>query len=328
MTVLGGFYAFLAIVDPYDMLPLSPALDRKPVTSDQRKVVAGVARKARFDSAVFGSSTAMLLDPADLDRAFGGRFATLTMGAATRYEQTRALRLFMQYHPGARRVILSIGPYWLDGEGANLKYGAERFPEYMYDESPWNEYAHLLDLQAIRHAGLQLWQVFTGEQAHYRADGYRRFVPETQAYDPAKVHEKLYGEAQRRTTEAWQVPGLETRMHYKLDELRALLALVPPATEKILMLPPLHVVAQPPLRLAKEELAANLRDVPSLRLVDLQFPSRWTKTDANWWDPAHYTVEIASEVCRLLAASGDRNFESDVCRVLLRTYPPQTGAAR
>ncbi len=46
-----------------------------------------------------GTSTARLLDPQELDRAFGGRFANLAMNAATPWEQTQLARLFLTRAP-------------------------------------------------------------------------------------------------------------------------------------------------------------------------------------------------------------------------------------
>jgi len=40
---------------------------------------------------------------------------------------------------------------------------------------------------------------------------------------------------------------------------------------------------------------------------------------SNDWDGQHYTVEIATQISRLLAQSRNPALESDVCRVLLQT---------
>ncbi len=77
----------MALVDPFDTLPLSPPAERWPVATDARFSFPALARAARFDSAVFGTSTSRLLRPAVLDPAFGARFANLAMNDATVYEQ-------------------------------------------------------------------------------------------------------------------------------------------------------------------------------------------------------------------------------------------------
>ena len=74
VLVTGAIYAFVVLVDPFNILPLSPPFDRVPVTSNQRYSYPALARSPLFDSAVFGTSTSRLLRPgAVLDAAFQGR---------------------------------------------------------------------------------------------------------------------------------------------------------------------------------------------------------------------------------------------------------------
>jgi hypothetical protein len=69
-TVLPALVVFLfvAIIDPWDALPLSPQMPRQPVTTSARYAFAMLARSASFDSAVIGTSTTRLLRPAGLDQ--------------------------------------------------------------------------------------------------------------------------------------------------------------------------------------------------------------------------------------------------------------------
>lgn len=318
---LGGLYAFIVLVDPFDVLPLSLPLERRPVAGNQRFAFPGLARKAEFDSAVVGSSTVMLLDPEELSRDLGRRFVTLAMGAAKHLEQRSILGVFARNHPHARTVILSVDSVWLRSAENRKRQDLYRVPDWMYDANPWNDYAHHFDLYTVEKAGRQLGQIIGIDEPTFRRDGYRRFVPATVAYDTAKVHENLYGPVQRAKTEAWKQAAAEN-VEFEWEALDEALALLPASTEKILLLPPLHVVAHPPLAVAKRTLVERMRAVPNLRIVDFLFPSSLTKTDSNYWDPQHYTAEIATEISRLLAESRNPAFESDVCRVLLRTPAP------
>ncbi len=92
-------YLFIALVDPWGGLPLSPALPRVPVTTSARFAFPMLARDARFDSAVIGSSTARLLRPDRLNPLFGARFVNLAFDAATTHEATRLLHVFLQSRP-------------------------------------------------------------------------------------------------------------------------------------------------------------------------------------------------------------------------------------
>src|SRR5262245_14887994 len=83
LGTLGGgvalLLAFLVVVDPYDsgkfgFLGIEGVDDRNSVTAS-----ASRARDARFDSAIIGNSTALLLDPNALSQATGFRFVQLSV---------------------------------------------------------------------------------------------------------------------------------------------------------------------------------------------------------------------------------------------------------
>src|SRR5215470_13487976 len=69
-----GLYLFVAIVDPFDTLAFSPDWKRHRVTGNERFELPGLMKRGHFDSAVFGTSTVLLLDPSALDAALGGHF--------------------------------------------------------------------------------------------------------------------------------------------------------------------------------------------------------------------------------------------------------------
>ena len=45
-------YGFVVLVDPYDSIWFSPAIEREPVSTNQRYSFPALARADRFDSAV------------------------------------------------------------------------------------------------------------------------------------------------------------------------------------------------------------------------------------------------------------------------------------
>ena len=84
-------YAFILVLDPYQNVPFSPALNRAPVSTNQRFSYPSIARDPGFDSVVIGTSTSRLLDPRLLGELTGASFAYLSMNSATAYEQLTAL---------------------------------------------------------------------------------------------------------------------------------------------------------------------------------------------------------------------------------------------
>ena len=130
-----GAVAFVALLDPYG-LRAAPGRPPGPIMdSNQRLSYPQIARGGPFDAAVFGTSTARLLDPADLDRAFGGHFANLAMNAATPDEQLRLAALFLA-RGTPRAILFALDPTWCAADPPPRT--ANAFPDWLYTtDAPW-----------------------------------------------------------------------------------------------------------------------------------------------------------------------------------------------
>ncbi len=310
-------YAFIAIVDPFDTLSLSPPLDRSPITTNARYAFPALARSPRFDSVILGTSTSRLLRPSELDPLFGAHFANLAMNSATAYEQWRLGTLFARHHPAAKVALIGLDIVWCQEGDEVAKYTDRPFPEWMYDDNPWNGYAEQFNLYAVEQAGIA-FGVLTGMKPRpYGRDGYTYFLPPDKDYDLARARTHLYSggvaasapvvpaatmnEAARR---APRFPALE--------HLGPLLAAMPGAT-KLLFFVPYHISAQPRPGSREAifwtECKARVADIvaaaPGARLVDFMIPSPVTREDANYWDPLHYRIGIATWLAQALRAAAD-----------------------
>ena len=107
-------FAFNVLVDPYGANPLRLRFERPLMDINQRFMYPQVIRSHAFDSAVFGTSTVRLLKPAELDAAFGGHFANFGMNAATPYEQSQAVGLFLRETPDARTIVWGLDSTWCE----------------------------------------------------------------------------------------------------------------------------------------------------------------------------------------------------------------------
>jgi hypothetical protein len=310
-------YAFIAIVDPFDTLALSPPLDRSPITTNARYAFPALARSPRFDSVILGTSTSRLLRPGELDPLFAAHFANLAMNSATAYEQWRLGTLFARHHPAAKVALIGLDIVWCEEGDHVARYTERSFPEWMYDDNPWNDYAEQFNLYAVEQAGIA-FGVLTGMRPRpYGRDGYTDFLPADQDYDLARARTHLYpggvetlgavepaatmSEAERR---ALRFPGLE--------HLGPLLAAMPEA-EKLVFFVPYHISAQPRpgsreailWTECKTRVADIVAAAPGARLVDFMIPSSITRADANYWDPLHYRVGIAAWLAQALRAAAD-----------------------
>jgi hypothetical protein len=310
-------FAFIALVDPYDHLTPSLPLERAPIAQNQRFSYPALARSARFDSAVIGTSTARLLRPSRLDAGLDARFVNLSMNSATPYEQARLLELFVRHHPAPRYLLFGIDAPWCTVGEPVPRYTFREFPEWLYDADPWNDYLHLFNGKALEQA-IRMVQLWTGSrQPRYGRDGYRNFLPQPEAYDPARARELLYGSEGVRPRAAPATPELVTdaeRTAWALPGMALLgriLADLPRDTRVLLFFVPYHVFNQPLPQTrdgarweeCKRRATLLARSRSNTRAVDFMIPSFITREDTHYWDPLHFTVDIATRVEATLAAS-------------------------
>ncbi len=314
LGLLVALFLFVATIDPWDVLPLSPPLPRVPVSSNARFTMPALARAPRFDSAVIGSSSSRLLRPAELDPLFGGHFANLAMNAATAWEQSQMLALFTRTHPAVRTVIVGLDSVWCTEVPQSSSGRA--FPEWMYAGSPWRGYGHVLTLYAVQEAASELWTMLGFKPRRYGLDGYTSFVPPEAAYDPARV-----AAAFARWGRPPVIPASATpHVLPTLPMLDAALRALPPGTRKILFFTPSQLSFQPApgsdyaamWDSCRTQVAAIAAAVPNATVLDFNVPSPITADMANYWDPVHYRLPIAGRITRDLATAGQATLDAKV----------------
>jgi len=335
----GALYAAILIVDPYDTVWFSPPLERVPISTNQRFSFPPLARKARFDSAIVGTSTTRLLEPARLNPLFDARFVNLSMNSGTAYEQMRLFDVFVRHHPAARTVIFGIDATFCQVGGVAEKFTPRPFPAWMYDEDRWNDLIHLFNFPAVEETGKAVATLLGWRDVKYGADGYTNFLPPRSAYDLAKARRNIYGdETPRRHApisppvapsaaerSAWTFPAL--------PYLARMLDRAPAGATKVLLFVPYHVHRQPvPGSLAAAQGAECKARVTAMagraagetHVLDFMIDSRITRNDSNYWDPLHYSTEVAARLADLIAQGvRGRRGAAD-----LFAYLGPTGAAR
>lgn len=314
LLVGSALYAFILVLDPYQVVPFAPALPRAPISTNQRFAYPALARSADFDSAIVGDSTMRLLDPAHLNAPLGARFVSLAMNSATAYEQSRIHALFATAHPDARHVIVGMDGVWCAPEQIEtLTFRA--FPEWMYDDDRWNDLLYLFNDKALEDA-VRMLQFMRGKRApRYRLDGYDDFTQGFVKRGRARVAQRIYDGPPRAVADADVAPVLahaEWPMP-QLDVLQTMLDRHSPATRIVLLFPPLHaVVASSQAQQfaeCKGRVLARFGSRPNVVVLDYLYVSPLTRNDDNYWDKLHYTNEVA------------RTIELDLARVLSGDSP-------
>lgn len=311
VAIVGVLYLFTVVVDPWDGLPLSPPLDRAPVTANQRFAYPALARSARFDSAIFGTSTSRLLRPEALNAAFQGRFANLAMNDATPWEQTQLMHVFLRAHPQARTLVLGLDVRWCQTGEAIPRLTPRAFPEWLYQDNRWPGYREMLNMFAIQEAGKE-FGVLTGfKRLDQGRDGYTVFVPPDDRYDREKAQAHLRGDGMMIPPGS-PVGDPATWIYSAFEELRPILAELPSRTAVILYFVPYHGLSIPPAGHPAFEVWAECkrravvlaRERNGVVVADFMRVNPITRDDDLYWDSRHYRVGVADRVARDLAAVG------------------------
>lgn len=309
----GLIYTFILVLDPYQNVPFSPDLPRAPVSQNQRYAYPALARDPRFDSAIIGTSMVRLLKPSRLDTLLGTHFVSLAMNDATPHEQVLMNRLFAHHHQKARFILYAMDDSWCARSTSHRLVTVRGLPEFMYDESVWNDLIYLFNDKALENA-VRMLELLTGQrEPKYGADGYADFSNNPADRELALVRERIYGTS--------VAPGLpqtvvdlepaHTAPQVPMAELNALPTLLdqaPTGARVVLIFPPMHLWGLNQGAENYRECKARVLEIarrtrPDALFLDLMLDSAITREDGNYLDRIHYVDEVALMIEKAIAQS-------------------------
>jgi len=307
--------ALIAVANPYGNLPHLLLKSHVIMDTNQRFQHPSIARSGRYDSIVIGTSTSKLLRPGALERVFGGRFANLAFDDGRAWEQYQIAKLFAEHTAHPHTLLIGIDSVWCDPDADTHITTYRGFPEWMYDDDPWNDLVWMLNKRTVEISGRRIGNVLGINPDRIPPNGYDVFVPDESLYDLAKARAHI-GPVPPASPKSYIATDAERRS-WRYPALRWLEELLDGTWQrKAIVIVPVHAAAQPQpgsLAAAREEeckarLAALARrhGVP---LVDFRIRSDITMRDENYWDSLHYRVPIAErivdEIGRALATEQD-----------------------
>jgi hypothetical protein len=310
---LGLLLALIIAMNPFGNLPVHAFGPHVIMDTNDRFQFPAVVRSGAFDSAVFGSSSSKLLDPAWLEGAFGGRFANLALNDGRAWEQSQLAQLFLESVPRPRTFLFGLDWAWCAADADVKRITPRGFPEWIYDADPGNDWLYLLNVKAAETAARQLANRLGLLPARFPANGYDVFVPPESAYDAAKAKRNVWRD--RTGPIVPQVPAYvatdKERGEWKfpaLAWLQDLLAKAPADMQIVLAFMPAHLAAQTQpgsQEAAREgECKARIAAMAAVRgahLIDFKIGSPITREDANYWDPLHYRLPVAKRIVEDIA---------------------------
>ncbi len=308
--------AFIGLLDPFGLRAAPGRAPGPLMDGNQRFMYPQVVRSGAYDAAVFGTSTSRLIDPRDLDKAFGAHFANLSMNAATAYEQTRLAQLFLS-ETAPKAVLFGIDTnVWCAADADQRRLTFRPFPPWLYEPDPSRAILRQVNWQSLTTASRVLLYRLGLAKERIRGDGFAVFTPPEASYDAARarahIHGGLSSQDEGEPAADFQVkadaPDAPMPALTWLDEL---LASLPPGTKKLVAFMPVHVAEQgaPGTPRGLREAAckaevARIGKAHGATVVDFRIPSPVTTQDQNYWDRLHYRLPIAGRiVAGLLAAS-------------------------
>lgn len=323
---------FIVIFDPYDNIPFSPPFARPIMDDNQRYMYPAIARKSRFDSAIFGTSSIRLLNPAHLDREFGGGFAQFGLNDGQAYEQYRIADLFLRHHKAPGTIVWGIDAVWCGTGSTYKKFTGRPFPPWRYDDNAWNDLLYLFNGKTIEIAARVARNLAGGGRLRYGPDGYANFLPPVRDYDLAKVRRKLYGPSGKRPPAAppeAEATGLSARERKALEFpthtlLKEILGRLPDRTRKIILFVPYHLASQARAGTRRGDIIAECKArvtriaaaSANMTVIDYMIPSALTRRDENYWDPLHYTLDVAENIVLQMGRVAKSGKEENDLRVL------------
>lgn len=322
-ATIAAVYAFVLLIDPYDVVPFSLPLDRRIVSINQRYMYPQIVRSGRFDSLLIGTSTARLVDPALLNAPFGAHFANLAMDAMQAWEQYRVMRYFQRQVGPPKVLLVVVDLVWCHQDADRNRITFRGFPEWLYDDDRWNDYLHLLNYGTVEIAVRQLGYQLRLYRERVRFDGFEVFTPPEDRYDLARARHHLWmgrtpGVVQINPTVALtDVERAELRFP-ALQWLDAVLADLPASSRRILALPPVHISAQPPPGSRDAAVENECRDQiialarrHAATVIDWRLDSSVTREDSHYWDRLHYRQPVAQRFARELTAAAIEGRDSE-----------------
>lgn len=305
----------IVLMNPYGNLP--PILFSKHVITDQQQrfQYPGIIRTRDFDSAIFGTSSIRLLDPADLEPHLG-RFASLAMNDARAWEQYMLMKLFLRNVAQPRTLVIGIDSVWCRADADSNRVTRRTFPEWMFDETLSNDLPNMLNFRSLEIAGRQVAARLGFMPPALPPNGFRVFTPPEKDYDLERARQHLYGSRPREVPRPQGPPVVlpetekATIQTPALAWLREISRDAPAETMLVFVFVPAHAASLPVSGTREEADYAECRrriiDIAQTRrsqVVDFRYPSAMTLQDENFWDPLHYRVPIARRIAEAIVAA-------------------------
>jgi hypothetical protein len=166
IVLAAAVIAFNVWVDPFQRYHLATRFPPRFYTLHHRFIDPGLARNARYDVLVSGSSIMENTRNDVTARACGAPAVNVAMPAMSAAERRLILDLALRAH-GARRVIAVLDFNEFAGTPDARQDVAGPLPRYLYDDNPLNDLPYVLSFDVLRKS----WAIFrNATDGEFRTD--------------------------------------------------------------------------------------------------------------------------------------------------------------
>jgi len=302
--------AFNAWVDPFQQYRIAGRHPPRYYASLHRFVVPGIVRNATYDTLLTGSSIVENTRNSTIGGICGGVGLNAAMPALTAYEQGLVLRAAFATH-APKRVIAVVDFTGFNGAPDARHPLAGPLPAYLYDGNPLNDAPYLLSWSVL----VKSWRIVTGDTSErfrsdadapwWWADGKRFARTEVvRGLDPRDLNRQFP-----------QAPLDLEQMKQSFDRNILPVLAAHPGTEFDIVWPPYSIVVwgdyvqrgQLDVTLAfKRFVFEATRNLPNVRIVDLQPVAAITHDLDNYTDLYHFSPSVNEWLIRAACSDAHR----------------------
>jgi hypothetical protein len=283
-------------VDPFQHFRVAERYPPRYYRLLHRFVVPGIVRNGRYDTLLTGSSIVENTRNSTIGRACGGTGLNAAMPALAGYEQGLVLRTAFATHALKRAIVV------VDFAGYNWAPEARHplagpLPVYLYDANPFNDAPYLLSWGVL----VKSWRIVRGDASEpFRSDADAPWWwADQKRFGRGEVLRNL---DPRDLNRQFPQSSLDLDlMRRSFDHNLRPLMVAHPETEFDVVWPPYSIIVwadyvqrhQLDTTLAfKRYIETSTRDLPNVRIVDLQSDAAVTHNLDNYTDLYHFSPAV------------------------------------
>lgn len=147
-VLLGLIMSTVIIFDPLSFYRF-PGFYEKQYSTEARFQMPGFVKNSDYDTLIVGTSMGRNFVESYVDDKLGGKSLNATLPAGTAKEQSLTAELGLK-KKNIKRVIWEINHYSIEGGSDFVLNEPNKFPFYLYDQNPINDYKYLLNSFSFR----------------------------------------------------------------------------------------------------------------------------------------------------------------------------------